>query len=104
MDSVEVSKFQYRVGIRFRLTFLQLDRIRPYVDIDDHGQEYTVNADGDWRKCLKLYKILELVGGWETMEKLIIYDPKKALNWFSNVSIFNNPSCFSFGKRDDYNS
>ncbi len=25
------------------------------------------------------------------------------MNWFSNVSIFNNPSCFSFGKRDDYN-
>ena len=103
VDSVEITKFQCRLGNRFRPTFLQLDRSRPYVDINDLGQEYTVNADGDWRKCLKLSEILELVGGWEALEKLIIDEPKIALSWFSNVSIFNNPSCFSFGRRQDYN-
>ena len=103
VDSVEVSKLQHRVGNRFWKTFLQLDRSRPYIDINDHGQEYTVNTDGDWRKCLKLYEIMELVGGWETLEKLMLDDPKIALNCFSKVSISNNQSCFSFGKRDDYN-
>ena len=89
-------------GGRFRPTFLELDRAAPYLDINENGKEYTVNSGGDWKRCLKFTEALEFVGGWEKLEEEIKGNPKVALDWLKNVSMSNDPSKFSFGRRSYY--
>ena len=103
IETVELFDKPYQhPGGRFRPTFLELDRAAPYLDINENGKEYTVNSGGDWKRCLKFTEALEFVGGWEKLEEEIKGNPKVALDWLKNVSMSNDPSKFSFGRRSYY--
>lgn len=96
---------------KYRPTYGEHESLRnqdqPYVDINENGYEYTANANGDWRKCLRLAEVLELISkdedkAWSILELEISSNPTLVLTWLANSEgkdKLRGPTSFRFGKR-----
>lgn len=83
----------------------EVDLTQPYIAVDEDGQEFTVNTEGDFRRCLKLREVLLLLGGgetgWKMLEIHLLNNPSIGLGWLNRVAsgFERTPTSFSFGTR-----
>lgn len=81
----------------------------PFVDVEG-GKMFTVNTQGDWKKCLQLNEILEKLDSnkgkaWEKLFEELAKKPNLAEEWMSGFSkppYTPTPHTFRFGSKKNF--